>query len=205
MKKCKSKLALIFILVGALLLAAAGGLYFRQKAVDRQAGKSIAALLKEYDKALSAADIAESDTTVLVNGKAMYGKLIIEELKLELPVYDTFENGILKSAPGRYYGTQEENNLVIAGYNYTDHFGELKLLQVEDEIRFIDVHGTEHLYTVSTVYHIEKNNVGNMKWSDYDLTLFTSNRTGDARLAVRCERVTEESLLDALVKQDQTE
>ena len=95
----------------------------------------------------------------------------------------------LKVAPCRYYGSTKTNDLVIAGHNYTRHFGPIGNLVPGDMLRFTDMDGVTTTYEVAEVDVLNPTAIEEMTDSGFALTLFTCNYSGQARVTVRCNRV----------------
>ena len=93
----------------------------------------------------------------------------------------------LQSAPCRYSGSLATGDLVIAGHNYTRHFGRLDTLQPGDEVIFTTMNGLQHHYAVALVETLAATDLADMTAGEYPLSLFTCNYSGQARVTVRCE------------------
>ena len=119
------------------------------------------------------------------------GFLSIPTLGMRLPVMSEWSYPLLKQAPCRYSGTAYQNDLVIAAHNYRQHFGPLPALQIGDAVNFTDVDGNVFHYTVGELEELEPSKTYEMIKSDWDLTLFTCNMTGQLRFTVRCALVEE--------------
>lgn len=126
-----------------------------------------------------------------IAGYGYIGILTIPSLGLDLPVMDECTDSNLTLAPCRYYGSLAEDNLVIAGHNYKQHFGYLSNVEVGDEVTFTDMDGTVHTYKVGTVEILAATAVDEMNNSEWELSLYTCTYSGSQRITVRCERVTE--------------
>lgn len=205
MKKIKNKGALLCVLAAFVLFAVGGYMYLSYLKEDRAAGQAAAALMKRYETVAAQSTPAEQDTTIMVDGEAMFGTVSIEALGLSMPIYDTLDAEKLKTAPCRYSGSIEEENLVIAGYNYESHFADFKQLLPNEKVVLRDVHGVEHRYNIETVYTVAAEAVVNMKWSDYDLSLFTGNRNGNRRWVVRCKLIENPGSLELLQEETKTQ
>lgn len=125
--------------------------------------------------------------TVVSDGHDYIGTLEFPSLVLRLPVISEWSYPNLKIAPCRYTGTVYQNNIVIAGHNYQSHFGKLTNLSYGDEITFTDVEGNQFVYTVIEVETLQPTQVEQLITGDWDLTLFTCNLSGLARVTIRCE------------------
>ena len=124
-----------------------------------------------------------------VDGILYIGVLEIPSLELELPVISAWSDALLKLAPCRYLGSAYLDDLIIAGHNYRGHFGGLPALTEGDEVAFTDVAGNRFVYAVSLVEQLPGTAIQEMEAGDWDLTLFTCDAGGTARVTVRCERV----------------
>ena len=124
-----------------------------------------------------------------VDGSLYIGVLEIPSLELELPVTSAWSDALLKLAPCRYLGSAYLDDLIIAGHNYRGHFGGLPALTEGDEVAFTDVAGNRFVYAVSLVEQLPGTAIQEMEAGDWDLTLFTCDAGGTARVTVRCERV----------------
>ncbi|MCD8219188.1 MAG: sortase [Ruminococcus sp.] len=140
------------------------------------------------------ADAAEAEEidSVEIDGNLYIGTLSIPSFGLELPILSEWSTAGLKIAPGRYYGTAQTNDLVICGHNYTRHFGNLDCLEYDDVLYFTDVNGSIFYYEVEEVTILQPTDVEEMisqTSTGWDLTLFTCTMSGQARVTVRCSRI----------------
>jgi len=133
-------------------------------------------------------DNNDSDNTPLfieINGERYIGILNIPVLSLELPVNYILSDRRLKETPCRYAG-DINTSLVIAGHNYRRHFSPLAKLRNGDSVTLTDAGGVNHSYTVDKIVTMNATDIEIMLDSSYELTLFTCNFSGMARVAVRC-------------------
>lgn len=108
---------------------------------------------------------------------------------LKLPVMSDWSYTKLNIAPCRYYGSDKEHNLVIAGHNFTRHFGVLSRTSIGDIITFTDMDGITNVYKVLAIDILLPNAVEEMINGEYDLTLFTCTYGGKNRITIRCDQV----------------
>ncbi len=125
---------------------------------------------------------------IIIDGEAFCGRVEIEKLEIELPVYDEWNYKRLKKAPCRYMGNVATNDIIIAAHNYKSHFGNLKDLEIGDEIKFTDPLGNEYVYAVCEITTLDGTAVSDMNSGGWDFTLFTCTKGGKQRVTVRCER-----------------
>lgn len=180
--------------LGVLLIAGALALFCHNwreaAAADRISGETMAALAAKIEAQTAGKDADPNGDmdTLDIDGEAYIGFLTIPDLDLELPVMGQWSYEGLRVAPGRYYGTVQERNLVIAAHNYPHHFGRLKELHVGDEVIFTDVHGQMYRYMVGDLEILPPTAMEEMTTGEYDLSLFTCSYGGRTRFTVRCMR-----------------
>lgn len=121
-----------------------------------------------------------------VDGVSYIGYLSIPGLSLELPVISECSYAALKIAPARYTESTQSHGLIVAGHNYSRHFGKLNTLSAGDPILFTDIHGTIYHFTVSEIQVLSPYDIEGMVSGDWDLTLFTCTYGGAKRVTVRC-------------------
>lgn len=123
---------------------------------------------------------------VTAGGYDCLGILELPALERTLPVLEACTDSSLKYAPGCYAGSVYEHTMVIAGHNYTSHFGRLSALKPGDPVYFTDGEGNRFVYTVADLEKLEPADIEGMTTGDWDLTLFTCTYGNRHRLAVRC-------------------
>ena len=121
-----------------------------------------------------------------IDGTAYAAVLEIPALALRLPVVSRWSNDALKNAPCRYSGSVYQNDLVIAGHNYSTQFGPLRTLSLGDRVYVTDMDGNRFSFQVAELHTLSPEQVEEMTDSEWDLTLFTCTPGGAARLAVCC-------------------
>ena len=196
----------VLMVVGLLLILGAGGLLGYNQWLDRQAGAASDAaaitLVEEIQSsqvqilevADEAAESSGGQPTLQVaelDGAYYMGILTIPKLERLLPVQSDWSMSKLQKTPCRYSGSVSEGELVIAAHNYKKHFGGLASLSQGDSIVFTDLEGNQTFYEVWEIYTVEATDIEGMVNSGYDLSLFTCNYGGKARVTVRCMRAVE--------------
>ena len=185
----------ILITLGLLLIAAALALAAFNVLEERRAGEASADALAQMEMPSTALDsraalAADKPMPVMeVGGRLYVGTLSIPSLGLELPVLSEWSYDGLNVAPCRYAGSAYAGNLVICGHNYITHFASLEDLAYGQEVRFTDMRGNAFSYQVASVEVLEPTAVEDMVQSPYELSLFTCNFSGSARVVVRCTEV----------------
>lgn len=192
----------ILMLLGVVLLLGAAGLYGYNQMVDQRAGQESEAAVITLVEEIQANEVeilevpeeaSEPDAAMLkvaeLDGAYYMGVLTIPTLEKILPVQSDWSEAKLKKSPCRYSGSVEDGELVIAGHNYKKHFSGLATLKQGDSIVFTDLEGNQMFYEVREIYTVAATDIEGMINSGYDLSLFTCNYGGKARVTVRCSRV----------------
>ncbi len=181
----KRSKGIAFVLLGCALLITASVWCFYNVVEDKTAGEQAAKILSEFNNQKSSNDNTQ---VITINGNDFCGKVIIDKLSVELPVYNDWNYAKLKSAPCRYMGSIDTNDIIIAAHNYKSHFGKLNKLQLGDEIAFTNAYGETHKYEVCKIGILDGTAVSDMQSGDWDFTLFTCTKGGEQRVTVRCKR-----------------
>lgn len=189
MKKKKNKKGIVFLCLGVSLLLIAGVLYLNNLIQDNNAGQKAEELLEKIESHTNDVVIENELPVLNIDGEKFCGKIIVESLGIELPVFNEWSYSLLREAPCRYTGGIETNDMIIAAHNYNSHFGRLKNLLSGDVIKFIDAYGIEHKFAVKEIIKLDGIAVSDMKDGKWDFTLFTCTKGGEYRVTVRCERI----------------
>ena len=182
---------IVFLAIGICLFLCAGIWFSYNLLEDQKAGEKSAHILTLLEQSQEGGVLPtqKEDPVLMVEGDAFCGTIAIEKVGIRLPVYDTFSDQNLKSAPCRYQGSVFTDDLILSGHNYKSHFGNLSLLKKGDVVTFTDPYGTEHNYKVSSLAEVHGTDVSKMLSGDWDLTLFTCTLSGKTRTAIRCQRI----------------
>lgn len=181
--------------LGLLLIAAALALAAFNVLEERRAGEASADVLAQMQIPEASSDaraMLEADKPMPVTeigGRLYVGTLSIPGLGLELPVLSEWSYDGLNVAPCRYAGSAYADNLIICGHNYVTHFASLEDVAYGQEVLFTDMRGNRFRYQVASVETLEPTAVKEMVNSDYELSLFTCNFSGAARVVVRCSEI----------------
>lgn len=188
----KSKLGVIFMILGAALLTAALSLFLWNSAENKKAAqaanKALEQILEQKPSAIP--DPYDTEMTVKeIDGYGYIGYISVPSKNITLPVMSEWDYKRLKISPCRYYGSAKTDNLVIAAHNFVSYFGPILKLKPKDEVVFTDMDGVVHHYEVSNLETLTPLQVEEMKNGDWDLTLFTCTRGSQNRRAIRCDKV----------------
>lgn len=121
-----------------------------------------------------------------MDGVEYIGILQVPALELELPIISQWSYPALKKAPCRYSGSAYTGSLILAGHNYTSHFGKLRKLHTDDSVILTDMAGNVFRYRVAELEVLQGTDLEGMTAGDYPLTLFTCTAGRQNRIAIRC-------------------
>lgn len=205
----RNKRGLVCITLGLLLLLSAAGLSGYNILDEKRAGENAEkAYTQLRGQALEPGELEEllpdgilpayqvapqvEMPVIEIDGHGYVGYISIPSLSIDLPVMSEWSYPKMKIAPCRYWGSVYLDNMVICAHNYVNHFGRLGNISVGAPVTFTDVEGNVFEYTVSEIIQLWPNQTLEMvKGLDWDLTLFTCDRSGRQRITVRCTRVEE--------------
>lgn len=195
--KVRRRFGCVFIIAGLLLVISSAVLLVYNLYTDRTAAKGIDNVLAQLSNGseqtvqygLYSSDMEMPIETV--NGNDYIGRLSFPEYGLELPVLSEWSYPNLRLAPCRYSGSAYSDDMVIAGHNYSSFFGPLRNMRIGDRVVFTDVEGNAFEYEISDMQTLRPAAVEAMITGDWDLTLFTCTVGGRTRLALRCNRVSD--------------
>lgn len=125
--------------------------------------------------------------TAEIDGSLLCGYVEIASIGLKLPVMAEYSESNMKIAPCKYTEAETpEGKIVIAGHNYTRHFGRLGRVSPGDSVVFTNTEGKSYNFTVTEICEIAANDFSSLQEGDWELALFTCNMSGAKRILVRC-------------------
>lgn len=194
----KNKIGKALIGIGVFLILAAFILvlynfyreYNAKKKVEKYLPK-LEQIIKDHSEGNNNADNEKSSKTMNIDGMNFLGILSVPSKNLELPILADYSYELLDTAPCRYSGSYDSDDLVIGGHNYRSHFSKLKSIKNGEEIFFTSFDGTVYKYSVLRVEILEPTQIEDLinkqNTDDWDLTLFTCTSSGAARCVIRCK------------------
>lgn len=125
--------------------------------------------------------------TISVDNKYYWGIIDIPEIGIKLPVMSEWNYDNLNISPCLFYNDEKNNRKIIAGHNYSSHFGKLKQLKQGDYIIFTNAENKRVIYKVLQTEILGSTDTDKMLGGDdWNLTLFTCSLSGYERVTVRC-------------------
>lgn len=189
------RLSKFFIIIGLVLISTAlcltlYNLWTAQRA-SKQAEVITSQILEQMEN-IDDFDFQFSPKTKMpttdIDGYDYIGTLKIPALGLNLPVMSTWDYPKLRISPCRYKGSVYAGDMIIAGHNYSGHFGRIGQLNPGDEVIFTDMNKKQFEYSVVTTEQLRPADIEEMESGDWDLTLFTCSMGTQYRITVRCEK-----------------
>jgi sortase A len=190
MSKKSKKIGVLAIVLGVLLIGTAAVLLVGNHIADMKAGEAAQTLLSELKQEIDDTGDAQPPemATVEIDGYDYIGYLLIPTLQIELPVMSEWDYNRLNIAPCRQFGSAWTNDLVIAGHNYSRHFGLLSSIALGDSVSFVDVNGNVFDYVVADIRKVKPTAVEWVEHSGFDLILYTCTYGGKSRITICCNR-----------------
>ena len=199
----KRKAGKLLMTIGLLLIAAAFLLMvyniWESKKAENMSEEILNQIKDGQDENVSSDDADEKPLyeiypdmempVLTIDGVDYIGILTVPSLGLELPVAGNWSYPNLRRSPCRYKGSAYSNDMIIAGHNYSRHFGGLKYLAIGEEISFRDVDGHIFQYQVDDIETIPGTAVEDMHAGEWDMTLFTCTYGGKSRVTIRCRKL----------------
>ena len=122
-----------------------------------------------------------------VDGRSFVGTVQIPSLGLILPIQDQWSKENAKVAICRYSGSVYDNDLIVCGHNYVEHFGRFNELEIGSEVIVTDMNGVSFYFEVTNIETLGAYDSEKMEAGQWDFTMFTCTVGGSNRVTVRCE------------------
>ena len=181
----------IYIVIGVILIFTAVYIVKHNFDENAQAGASsdtfLDGVIQQMPEKALPVDFKGPMPIVDVEGRSFVGTVQIPSLGLLLPIQDEWSNDNAKVSVCRYKGSAYDNDLIVCGHNYVEHFGTLNELQTGEEVIVTDMNGISFHYVVANIETLGAYDVEEMEAGEWDFTMFTCTIGGSNRVTVRCE------------------
>ena len=173
--KKQPKYPIVLIIIGLLMILYAGGQFAYNAYIQAEAEAAA-------QEALNAMQSGQA------TDYSYLGRIDIPSIDIHLPVIDSWDNDAdkLNTAPCVFSGSVDEGNLIIMAHNYKAHFGRLENITEGSEVTLSLLDGRVLTYRVTWIGEIDGSDAQAMQDGDWDLTLYTCNYSGQARITARC-------------------
>lgn len=196
----KKKIKRIFKYLGLLCIMAALLLTGFNLFTDFYYGNKASTTVNEFVEIIQNETILEEEitiedlkyqnlTSVEIDGNRYVGIIEMPTVDLVLPVLKDATQESLNIGPGVYVGTPYDINFVIGAHNRISFFNKILDLKIGDHVYFMDA--TRNIFEYEVARHdiIPPENVDEMIYSNYDLSLFTCNYSNTMRETIRLNKV----------------
>lgn len=177
---------MVCIVIGAALITGSIVMYAGNEEESNKAGERAAEIIEEIKE--EEEKITEEEETIRIDGNEYIGYIRIESIGIELPVMESEEEEKLEISPILQSGRIEDDNAVIAGHNYTRHFGRLNRVKEGDRVKFTKINGETIEYIIEEKKITEPEETAEIFHSGYDLVMYTCTLTGNQRIVICCNR-----------------
>lgn len=186
----KNKVGFSLMIFGLFLILSSFGLMMYNRYEDKHASQTSQRVIQQMQIDIETIKKQNEEMPIVEIEEYSYiGYLSIPRLDLELPVMADWSYKQLKIAPCRQTGSTVTDDLVIAAHNYRSHFGYIGSLNYNDRILFTNMNGETIEYAVQLIEQLEANESDRMLFSEWDLTLYTCNYSGQSRITIRANRL----------------
>lgn len=199
----------VCLLLGCILIAAAGVLAWHNTSLGKEAGTRTGAIAtalsakmadlrflpEDYPEEITPDWVLDPDRdmpTVEIDGIACIGTLSFPERNIEFPVASDWDYPTLDKAACRYWGSVYKDDAILFGHNYEGQLKFLPDLEPEEKVVFTDIDGNEFTYEMAggaTLWPRQVKELCSKNDMDWDLTVFTCTTWGEARVVVRFIRI----------------
>lgn len=170
-----------------IILLSFGLLLYENHAESNALNESEKALLKLNDVILE--EDTDDEKTIIVDDYEYMGVISIPKINIELPIISDWSYEKLEKSPCVYYGSIEENNLVILAHSYKYHFRYLNKLNAKDKVIITDAGGNNYVYEVIYKDILDPQKSDKVIETEYDLVLFSCYNSGTQRITVYCNKI----------------
>ncbi len=181
----------IYIAIGVLLIITAAVLVKNNFDESAQAGEAsdvvLEAVIKQMPDVVLEPNYDGPMPVVDVDGRSFVGTVQIPSLGLLLPIQNEWSKDNAKVSICRYKGSAYDNDLIVCGHNYVEHFGRLGELEMGSEVIVTDMNGISFHYEVTNIETLGAYDIEEMESGGWDFTMFTCTVGGSNRVTVRCE------------------
>ncbi|MCR5669932.1 MAG: sortase [Butyrivibrio sp.] len=181
----------IYIVIGVALIVIAALIVKNNMDENSSAGKAsdefLAEVISQMPDTVAAFDESGPMPIVDVDGRSFVGTVQIPSLGLLLPIQDEWSKDNARVSVCRYMGSVYDNDLIVCGHNYVEHFGTLKDLETGAEVIVTDMNGKSFYFEVANIETLGAYDSEEMEAGEWDFTMFTCTVGGANRVTVRCE------------------
>ena len=181
----------IYIAIGVLLICIAAYIVKYNLDENSRAGEAskelLSGVIDQMPSSVLPGDLSGAMPVVDVAGNSFVGTVEIPSLGLLLPIQDEWSKENAKLSVCRYMGSVYDNDLIVCGHNYPEHFGNLPELEIGAEVIVTDMNGCSFYFEVTNIETLGAYDSNEMEAGEWDFTMFTCTIGGANRVTIRCE------------------
>ena len=188
-----SRVKKLTILLGALLLLTAAGLFLFQQIGAAQAEKKVETLLEALYAALPEIKPGTPDDRVDVSMPVLEAEGVNFAAILEVPMFDCklpvsspWSEKKLRSYPCRFYGSLYDGTLIIGGSDQTGQLDFLERIDIGHTVMVTDMTGARYSYAVYRVDRAGHADAEVLMKEEASLVLFARDSFSLEYIIVRC-------------------
>ena len=187
----------IYIAIGVVLICLAAFLIKHNVDESASAGEAsdelLSSVIQQMPEVVLTPNHSGPMPIVDVDGRSFIGTVEIPSLGLLLPIQDEWSKDNARVAICRYKGSVYDNDFIVCGHNYPEHFGNLPELEIGSAVIVTDMNGCAFHFQVTNIETLGAYDTNEMEAGEWDFTLFTCTIGGANRVTVRCEATGEVS------------
>lgn len=194
MKKICNVIIIILITIAVILSVKIFNKYIK----NRQNEKNKQNVIEKIQEQLETSKGNETEELPYIEyeGYQVIGTIKIEKIGLEYPILNITTEESMKKSITKYWGDKinQAGNVTLAGHNNFDGtmFGNIKKLEIGDEIIILDLYNNSVTYKVFDKYVTNPNDVNvlqNQEDSVKEITLVTCTNGNKKRFVIKAKEV----------------
>lgn len=187
---------LIILLIIAIILSIQ---IINRKRQNSQNEKNIANIInqiKDKSDKENAEEVNQELPYIEYEGYQVIGIVKIEKINIEYPILNESSEASMKKSIIKFWGDKlnQIGNVTLAGHNNMDGtmFGKINKLEIEDEIKIIDLYNNEVTYKIFDKYITDPNDIDvvkNTEEESKEITLITCINGNKNRLIIKAKEI----------------
>lgn len=187
---------LIILLIIAIILSIQ---IINRKRQNSQNEKNIANIInqiKDKSDKENAEEVNQELPYIEYEGYQVIGIVKIEKINIEYPILNESSEASMKKSIIKFWGDKlnQIGNVTLAGHNNMDGtmFGKINKLEIEDEIKIIDLYNNEVTYKIFDKYITDPNDIDvvkNTEEESKEITLITCINGNKNRLIIKSKEI----------------
>lgn len=190
----RDKISLICIILGVVLILAAGALLIVSQVSGENARKDTALILEKAQALmpLAADRVPEARGNNTMASMQIDGVNVIAVLEAPkygriLPVASGWDTALVAAMPCRFAGSIYDQSLIIGATDGEGQFSFASQMEMGDALVLTDMEGGRYTYRVAAIQHAKHATLSKLQSGDYALTVFVKDGKTSQYLLIRCD------------------